>query len=265
MKATVSLLCGALLACASAASAQSGGIDGILAPVPDAAPTVAPRAAAPARASKMRLGEAEVFERVARKLTERLALEDGELTISPVAAWTPIDVPAGTWDITLTEAPDLKGLTSNFFIRFRLDAGDRQIGEWQVPVRAEYFRDGLGGQPPLAARRDANSARPRQTPPQHSRRAPDAHRGKNPVDGFEVAQSVAAGQPLTDRDLAPRTLVRRGQVVNVIAADGPFSVSMKALATQDGASGAMIKVRNLTSQRDITAQVVGEGKVQVRF
>ena len=86
-----------------------------------------------------------------------------------------------------------------------------------------------------------------------------------PVDGFEVAQSVAAGQPLTERDLAPRTLVHRGQTVSVVADDGSLSISMKALATQDGASGATIKVRNLTSQRDITAQVVGENKVAVRF
>ncbi len=265
MKAMFPILCGLWLVGATAAPAQSAGMDGILAPITGNAPAAPHRAAGAARAANMRLGEAEVFERVARKLTERLALEDGELTISPAAARAPVDVPAGTWDITLTEAPDLKGLTSNFFVRFRLDSGDRLVGEWQVAVRAEYFREVwvaarrlTRGETPAAADLDK-----RRLNVLAERQMPIATRVA--VDDFEVAQSVAAGQPLTDRDLVPRTLVRRGQVVNVVAADGPFSVSMKAMATQDGANGATIKVRNLTSQRDINAQVIGEGKVQVRF
>ena len=266
MKASFPVACAVLLALASGVSAQSPGIDGILAPVTSTAPAAAAhRAAAPVRAAGMRLGEAEVFERVARKLTERLALEDGDLVISPAAAWTPVDVPAGTWDLTLIEAPDLKGLSASFFVRFRVDSGDRLVGEWQVAVRAEYFRDVW-----VAARRLTRGETPapadldkRRLNVLAERQAPVAARVA--MDGFEVAQAVAAGQPLTDRDLVPRTLVRRGQVVNVVAADGPFSISMKAMATQDGAGGATIKVRNLTSQRDINAQVVGEGKVQVSF
>ena len=146
-------------------------------------------------------------------------------------------------------------------MRFRLDAGDNQVGEWQVAVRAEYVRDVWVATRRLVARR-RRPPRPTSisaastSSPSASRPSPRAC----PLDGYEVAQSVAAGQPLTDRDLAPRTLVNRGQVVNVVAADGLFSISMKALATQDGANGAMIKVRNLTSQRDITAQVVGEAR-----
>ncbi len=249
-----------------AASAHAAGLDNILAPVTNTSAPAARRAApAAARAANMRLGEAEIFERVARKLTDRLALTDGELVISPVSTWTPVDAPAGTWDITLLDAPDTKGLVSSFYVRFRLDAGDRQLGEWQVPVRAEYLREvwianrrlSRGDAPVVGDldKRRLNVLAERQPPIPAS----------SPVEGFEVAQSIAAGQPVTERDLAPRTLVHRGQVVNVVAADGPFSISMKALATQDGANGATVKVRNLTSQRDITAEVVGENKVQVRF
>ncbi len=214
----------------------------------------------------MRLGEAELFERLAKRLTERLALEDGELSLSPVSPWTPVEMPAGTWDVALLEAPDVKGLTSNFYLRFRVEAGDQPVGEWQVPVRAQLTQDvwvatrrlSRGEAPDPSAdldKRRLNVLAERQTP----------IAARNTLEGYEVAQTVAAGQPLTWRDLSPRTLVHRGQVVNVVAGDGPFVISMKALATQDGASGATVRVRNLTSQRDIEAQVVGEGKVQVRF
>lgn len=244
-----------------------GQLDNILAPVKSVAVSAAPRAAAPVvRTVNMRLGEAELFERLAKRLTERLALEDGELSLSPVSPWTPVEMPAGTWDVALLEAPDVKGLTSNFYLRFRVDAGERQIGEWQVPVRAQLAQDVW-----VATRRLSRGETPDPAADLEKRRlnvlaerqAPIAAR--SPLDGYEVAQTVAAGQPLTWRDLSPRTLVHRGQVVNVVAGDGPFIISMKALATQDGANGAMVRVRNLTSQRDIDAQVVGEGKVQVRF
>ena len=260
------MLLGAGRGIAGVRTAQ-GQIDNILAPVTPAASTpAATRISAPAARSNMRLGEAELFERLARKLTDRLALEDGELSLSPVSPWTPVEMPAGTWDVTLVEAPDVKGLTSNFYLHFRVDAGDRQIGEWQVPVRAQLSQDvwvatrrlSRGETPDPAAdldKRRLNVLAERQAPiPAHTA-----------LDGYELAQTVAAGQPLTWRDLSPRTLVHRGQVVNVVAADGPFSISMKALATQDGASGATVRVRNINSQRDIEAQVVGENKVQVRF
>lgn len=265
MKASCSILLAALLGVAI--STAQGQIDSILAPVTPAAnaPAVS-RVSAPAARSNMKLGEAELFERLARRLTDRLALEDGELSLSPVSAWTPIDLPAGTWDVTLVEAPDVKGLTSSFYLHFRVDAGDRQIGEWQVPVRAQLSQDVW-----VATRRLSRGETPDPAADLEKRRLNVLGERQAPItahtalDGYECAQTVAAGQPLTWRDLSPRTLVHRGQVVNVVAADGPFSISMKALATQDGASGATVRVRNLNSQRDIEAQVVGENKVQVRF
>ena len=249
-----------------ALSPARGQLDNILAPVDPAVAPVPARAPASARqGGGMRLGEAELFERLAKRLTERLSLDDGELSLSPVSPWTPVDMPAGTWDAVLLEAPEVKGLTASFYLRFRVESGERQLGEWQIPVRAQLSQDVwvatrrlIRGETPEAAdleKRRLNILAERQTPIS----------ARNPVEGYEVAQAVAAGQPLTWRDLSPRTLVHRGQVVNVVAGDGPFVISMKALATQDGANGAMVRVRNLTSQRDIDAQVVGENKVQVRF
>ena len=262
MKPHVCLFLGALLASQPA----RGQLDGILAPVAPTTASATVRAVqAPRQADVMRLGEAELFERLAKRLTERLALDDGELSLSPVSPWTPVDLPAGTWEAVLVEAPDVKGLVASFYLHFRVEAGDQAIGEWKIPVRAQLSQDVW-----VATRRVARGETPEASDLEKRRLDVLAERqtpisAHNPLEGYEVAQSVAAGQPLTWRDLSPRTLVRRGQVVNVVAGDGPFTISMKALATQDGANGAMVRVRNLTSQRDIDAQVVGEGKVQVRF
>ena len=76
---------------------------------------------------------------------------------------------------------------------------------------------------------------------------------------------MATGRVLTWRDVARRALVRKGDLVEVAAIDGPLTVTLKALAMQSGAAGEMVTVRNLESKKDITAQVVAENRVQVRF
>jgi len=82
---------------------------------------------------------------------------------------------------------------------------------------------------------------------------------------FTFARSVPAGRVLTWRDVARRALVRKGDLIEVAAIEGPLTVTLKALAMQSGAAGDMVTVRNLESKKDITAQVIAENRVQVRF
>jgi len=82
---------------------------------------------------------------------------------------------------------------------------------------------------------------------------------------FTFARSVTAGRVLTWRDVVRRALVRKGDMIEVAAIDGPLTVTLKALAMQSGAAGDMVTVRNLESKKDITGQVVAENRVQVRF
>lgn len=81
----------------------------------------------------------------------------------------------------------------------------------------------------------------------------------------EYSRDVRPGQPLEWTDLVERSLVRKGQVVDVIAYQGMIGISMRAKAQQDGVRGDMVFLRNLESNKDFTGEVVGEGRVQVTF
>jgi flagella basal body P-ring formation protein FlgA len=78
-------------------------------------------------------------------------------------------------------------------------------------------------------------------------------------------QSLPAGRPLTRRDVIERPVVRKGQLVEVVAQQGALNLSMKALALESGAAGDLIKLRNLESRREFCGQVLHESKVQVQF
>jgi flagella basal body P-ring formation protein FlgA len=83
--------------------------------------------------------------------------------------------------------------------------------------------------------------------------------------GFEVNQPVQAGRPLTRRDIVERTVVKKGQLVDAVASEGGLNIRMRAMAMEAGPAGAVIRVRNIDSQKEFVAQVLNENQVQVRF
>ncbi len=82
---------------------------------------------------------------------------------------------------------------------------------------------------------------------------------------YEFARPVAEARPVTWNDIAPRSLVRKGQIVEVVASQGALRITMKGQAVRSGALGEIVTIRNLESKRDFSAVVIDENKVRVHF
>ncbi|HQU15112.1 MAG: flagellar basal body P-ring formation chaperone FlgA [Gammaproteobacteria bacterium] len=81
--------------------------------------------------------------------------------------------------------------------------------------------------------------------------------------GKRALRLIPAGAALTPNTLAFPPLVRRGQQVTLVAGVGGLEVRMAGTALADGANGADIKVRNLSSKRVVEGTVVATGVVRV--
>jgi flagella basal body P-ring formation protein FlgA len=81
----------------------------------------------------------------------------------------------------------------------------------------------------------------------------------------EYSRDLHPGNPLKWSDLNERSLVRKGQVVEVNAHQGMIAISMRARAQEDGVLGDVVFLRNLDSTKDFSGEVTGEGRVQVTF
>lgn len=81
--------------------------------------------------------------------------------------------------------------------------------------------------------------------------------------GLRTRRQVSAGQVLSPPLLERRQLVRRGATVQILASEGPLQVRMKGKAMENGSQGDRIRVRNLSSGREITGEVVASGLIQV--
>ena len=157
------------------------------------------------------------------------------------------------------------GLSSNMQITVRGVSGGKIVGEWPLQVRAELWKEvwlaplrmerGQVLQPNLLTARSVDVLKEFNPPIS----------ADQDLSGFELSQSVQAGKPISRKDLVERSLVRKGQFVDAVASEGGLNIRMRAQAIEAGPAGAVIRVRNLDSQKVFFAQVINENQVQVRF
>lgn len=83
------------------------------------------------------------------------------------------------------------------------------------------------------------------------------------VAGMEVTRTIAMDAALTNYLVKEPLQVRRGQRVSLIANIGGLEVRMAGEALADGANGARIKVRNLSSKRVVDGTVISASAIQV--
>jgi flagella basal body P-ring formation protein FlgA len=85
------------------------------------------------------------------------------------------------------------------------------------------------------------------------------------IEGRITVRPIAQGESMLPSLLERPPLVRRGDIVLVTAEGRGLRVTAQGEAKQDGKSGDVIRVRNLTSNRDVIGQVDGERSVRVQF
>lgn len=83
--------------------------------------------------------------------------------------------------------------------------------------------------------------------------------------GKRLRLSLRAGQILRAYALEDPPVIKRGNLVRIVARGKAFTVSALGEARQDGRPGEIIKVRNLSSKREVFAKVVDSKTVEVSF
>lgn len=221
-----------------------------------AAPTPAP--AAPVAGP---LAQEHFLALLAREFSGHFNLE-GELALELLRPFATPAVLAHDWQVQITEFPALP--SSSMLARCRVLADGKVAAEGVLVLRASHWRDTWIARQPLVngAGFDAALLDVRRTDLFRERDALPAVVGDRT---FIFTRNVQPGRTLTWRDVARRPLIKKGDVVEVSAAEGQLVIVMKALAMQNGAQGEAVTVRNLDSRKDFTAFVVDENRVQVRF
>jgi flagella basal body P-ring formation protein FlgA len=198
---------------------------------------------------------------LARELQAHFNLE-GELGLELIRPWSPPARLAEAWTLEMLEFPSVA--SSSMLVRCRALADGVAAAEYTLVLRATLNRDVWVARQPvtIGATFDPAQLEVRRVDVLRERDALPASVGDRT---YAYARSVTAGRLLTWHDVARRPLVRKGSLVEVSANEGQLSITMKALAMENGARGDTVTVRNPESRRDFAAMVVDENHVQVRF
>jgi flagella basal body P-ring formation protein FlgA len=187
---------------------------------------------------------------------------EGELQLELLRAWTAPARTARVWTIEVAEYPNV--MASSLLARCHLLADGQVAGEVTVTLHAALWRDAWSARQPLPANGTFDPAllETRRVDFLRERDALPAQVGDHE---FMFARAIQPNRLLTWHDVIRRPLVRKGDYVEVAAIDGLLQITMRGLAMESGAQGDMVIIRNPESKKDISAQVVAENRVQIRF
>lgn len=83
--------------------------------------------------------------------------------------------------------------------------------------------------------------------------------------GKEVKTTLQPGAILYGNTLKEPEIVKRGDIVSILAANDFLTITVPGRVQIAGAKGDLIKVKNLMSRKEIFARIVGPGVVQAQF
>lgn len=83
--------------------------------------------------------------------------------------------------------------------------------------------------------------------------------------GYRSNRMLRAGQVADKNMLLPPLMIHKGEQIMIRAMQDGFKASMSGEALQDGIAGQTIKVRNISSQKELQAEVIGKAEVRVNF
>ncbi len=93
--------------------------------------------------------------------------------------------------------------------------------------------------------------------------AEDGFDDKSAVVGLEARVALYAGRAILNSDVGRAATVERNQIIELVYANGPLSMTTEGRALGRGAEGQRIRVMNLTSKTSIFGTIQHDGSVRV--
>jgi flagellar basal body P-ring formation protein FlgA len=204
----------------------------------------------------------QIEERVRNEFLPRLGWE--ETRLQEIGVFDNVVLPTGTLELTF-QAPPRTDMARPFFLNvtFRVNGEIVKRAFWRtvltvsqtVPVAGRDLDPGS----PVAA--DAIQWEKRRLPSTLRLPISDA----NFFEGKKPRQRIPAGQILTEDSLVSVVLIKRGDNVALVFQDEKLRITAPGLSLGSGAMGERIRVMNITSRKELTAEIIDAKNVRVVF
>lgn len=197
------------------------------------------------------ISKQEVQRKMTNYLTARCA--DCEYSISIQSVPTPAN---RQWDLDLTQLSSKGG----FLLPVR-DGENRQLKWISGTIRVSRLT-------PVTTKMISQGERVNAQDLQMSMMdvtfAKDSPLRIEDAQGQLAARTLPVGTPVWASDLKREPAAKRGQIVKAIIGDDSFEITVNMQAEDNGFVGDLIKVKNLETQKILSAQVTDKGVVKLQ-
>lgn len=233
------------------------------------------RLAGRTRGARLKLPERLVISRVTRTLkgtglaaTIRAHIEEAVPhpleEIAEIRVDTPVDMvlPAGTETrVVLPEDSDFVGVVP---VRVDHVYGAGQVRTQYVEAYVDLYVDVWQAGLPLRAGEDVSEDAVRRVRLPHSALPQDHITDLEQILGGRLTTHMKAGDVFRRRGVKPRPVVKRGDLVRIVIRSGAMKVTAAGeILSYEGALGAQVQVRNLSSNKRVFGRVTAPGEISI--
>lgn len=86
---------------------------------------------------------------------------------------------------------------------------------------------------------------------------------KNAVIGMTPDRFLVSKKPIRKTDIRAPMMVQRGQRITLVHRSGPLNLSAAGRSMQNGSKGEIIRVVNIDSNKNLQAEIIGDGLAQI--
>lgn len=211
---------------------------------------------------RFELDQALIEDRLGEALAYRYQAS-GEVVAFLTRKWIPEEVSSNFIVKILDCSPD--ELVSSTFVRFDIwDNGDL-IGRFSEPLRIAHMVEVFVSNSPLVRGNRLSASGLKIRSVDVLRQFAGAVPVKSKLSSYQLNSNLRPGTVLKWNNLSKITLVQKGKIVDVFASGNGIYVTMKGMALEDGVEGGMVKIRNLSSEKEFQAKVLNENSVKVHL
>ena len=210
-----------------------------------------------------RVSGAELIEAATDFALQNMPWDESEVIIEPGRTPSAITVPYGAVDIEIEEA-NMGDWAGYVILRAKVLVDGRERERVRLRLKIRVFKEIYVSSKRLLKNHiitdaDVELKRIELTNKKVGKFVTD----RSEIIGRRVLRMVSSNKFILGSNLGQPLMVKRDDVVTVIARRGNIYIEVTGRALQDGSKGDIIKVRNIDSKRLLTAEVISDDKVAI--
>ena len=211
---------------------------------------------------KINLTSSEIERKLGQTLQYRYQC-GGMVSAKLTRVWQAIEVSPNYIVKIIDSMPD--ELSPSSFVRFEIWDQGKLVMKYGEPLRIAHFVDVFVAKNKLVRGSDLSNESFAIQPVDILRHNAGAVPATNSLAGYELSSSVNVGAALKWNNLSKVNLVRKGEIVDVFASGGGIYISMKGVSLDNGVQDGIVRIRNLSSDKEFQAKVLNRNSVKVNL